>query len=1121
MIGRLRTKSGAVAKTVARAQRALRATGLLLGLLVWLALSLGMWLSLFYLDNLVHLPSGLRLALSLAAAGVMLVTLWKFLVMPLLRRYEQERIALYLEQKFAVPENFLINALQFEGRALDREEQPFAQRTIHSGLMRVSRAPFKELWQLNKMTILLAVSLVLLGFWGFYLTQRGHFASNAFARFVRPLSDVPPVGSVVLQVTPGENIAIAEGDDVQVSVQVKGHDGQVDLEALPKIVWQERVTYLQPEAVDAENAVMRIDTRRQNTYAYTFGKVKRSFCFRVMAGGTYSRSTRVIVNAAPQLQESQFHIKAPDYTGRGMRSVLGPPEPLAGLKNSVVVVDLRLDKQADTLWWKARDETITFEETEGRWRAKTKIEQDGTYEIAMRPNRYSRRIPLAKGAIALQQDMAPQVEFATTQRNRALSPGQLLKLHLQASDDYGLSEMYVNVRPVRTGGQTETVKRWTYEGPPGKAGPVEETLVLPIDASKYKPGENFILEAYCKDYCPEVHTGRSQPIIVQIKSLEELTLAQDDPRSDAFRVLEDAIEAQQAALGVTKNLSAVLEDVLIKGRAESENRKALGRNTGAMEGKQDKVGWHLGRAEQVAPNPKPPFVKKMKALKEKEHKRTMDKIRELRQGKSLRRMDVRRLLQSVEKLQEYILDQLIALKGEVAGPEKSEERKVIEQMLAEEDGALGVGLEQALKEMVKELEEFVNQQKHIMEERRLLMDQPPEDFSEEDDDTVEELALEQSRLAEMLASAVNDFTNLDLLDFGDAGMVDTMKSIYEQAEDLVDSAEEAADKRQARQDAYRLETQVVEMAEEIMINCEATLGFYDGIQFVAEIAEDEQLVAPLAELPSELEDLVGDLITTEEEMQEEVEDIGHYMNSLDHTAGPVSDGTIASNSAKGKTGDQKPEDNVISGRSGAGRSGMSDGQMVEPVAKDLHDNEYGLRERMSNTPLEGGQVQDQDVGAQTGGTGMGKTTDGATMFGAGGRLPPKVLDMMKAAKLKQQNVRHRAQQLVPKLRKHNLSTAQLSESIQAMGQVEKSIEKLDGEGIRRSYYQALDSLKKSHTAIGNEVTVQYMRERSMAKRMENVLSTKQQQRFKDYQHMIGAYFEALAEGEGKGKEQEK
>ncbi|MHC4157257.1 MAG: hypothetical protein ACYST6_20420, partial [Planctomycetota bacterium] len=133
------------------------------------------------------------------------------------------------------------------------------------------------------------------------------------------------------------------------------------------------------------------------------------------------------------------------------------------------------------------------------------------------------------------------------------------------------------------------------------------------------------------------------------------------------------------------------------------------------------------------------------------------------------------------------------------------------------------------------------------------------------------------------------------------------------------------------------------MAEELMINCEATLGASDNIQFVAEIPEDEQLVAPLAELPSELEDLVGDMITSEEEMRPEVEDIGSYLNSLDHTAGPVADGTISSTSAKGKTGDQRPEDNVLEGRSGAGRTGMSDGQLVESVAKDLDQNEYGLR----------------------------------------------------------------------------------------------------------------------------------------------------------------------------------
>jgi hypothetical protein len=306
------------------------------------------------------------------------------------------------------------------------------------------------------------------------------------------------------------------------------------------------------------------------------------------------------------------------------------------------------------------------------------------------------------------------------------------------------------------------------------------------------------------------------------------------------------------------------------------------------------------------------------------------------------------------------------------------------------------------------------------------------------------------------------------------------------------------------------------MAEELMINCEATLGFRDNIQFIAEIPEDEQLFAPLAELPSELEDLVADLITTEEEMRPEVEDIGSYLNSLDHTAGPVSDGTISSTSAKGKTGDQRPEDNVIQGRSGAGRTGMSDGQLVEPVAKALSDNEYGLRERASNTPLESGQVKDEDAKAQTGGTGLGKSSDSTTMFGVGGKLPPKVLDMMKATEEKQLNIRQSAEEVVLKLESHNLPTMELKQSIQAMKGVEESLKKRSGLGIRGAFDEAVSTLKKSHQALGRQIALQYS-ERATDKKQADMLSREQQNRFKGYEHMISAYFEALAQGISKGQ----
>jgi hypothetical protein len=654
---------------------------------------------------------------------------------------------------------------------------------------------------------------------------------------------------------------------------------------------------------------------------------------------------------------------------------------------------------------------------------------------------------------------------------------------------------------------------------------VAETFRLSVDAGVFKPGSAYVLQAHCEDFSPAKHKGQSQPITLQVKSLDELTISADDPAGSAFAALDKAIEAQQAALGVTENVLTNIDDVISAKKKEAENVKNLQRHQGELNKKQKLVGDFMTEAWKVSPVPRPRFVEKLAEFKDDEHSRIMEKIGDIIEGepkekdiKLADKSDISRKLESVETLQAYLLEQLMALKGVVAKESQSEAEKAAAEILGESIETAESSVEESLKEMVKELDDFIKKQKKIMEEREMIMDKPPEDFSSEDEEKLEELAMDQSKLAEILSDVVNDFTNLDLLDFGDNAMTESMKSLYEEADELANQAMEAADMRQARVDAHRLETEEVEMAEELMINCEATLGYRDNIQFIAEIPEDEQLFAPLAELPSELEDLVADLITTEEEMRPEVEDIGSYLNSLDHTAGPVSDGTISSTSAKGKTGDQRPEDNVIQGRSGAGRTGMSDGQLVEPVAKALSDNEYGLRERASNTPLESGQVQDEDTKAQTGGTGLGKGSDSSTMFGVGGKLPPKVLDMMKAAEQKQLNIRQSAEEVVLKLESHNLPTMELKQSIEAMRGVEESLKSRSGVGVRGAYDEAVNSLKKSHQALGRQIALQYS-EGATGREQGDMLSREQKNRFRGYEHMISAYFEALAKGVEAGQKQ--
>ena len=1125
-------QSEPVRETVARGRRIMMANRLVLGGLVWVTVCLGVWLVLCFMDNLLHFPPGLRLAIVLAWVGLMIFEFWKNLLSPILQIEGLEGTALLLERRHNIPGNMLINALCFEPREFSSDEEPFARRTIETAISLMSTADLKKLWDRRRIRRWLIAFLIIMLFWMIYGISQSHYVVNAFARFFRPLADVPPAGSVVLKVTPDSDVTIAEADDLLVSVEVRGRGGDSTLRSYPEIVWMDGADYISTEKDKGKHATMQAVSSREGVFDYTFSAVDRPFAFRVFAADTYSSSIKVMVNTVPRIKESQFHISSPEYTGIGKVSTMGPPEPVSGLADSKVVVDVKLDKQAEILWWKAQDKTIEFKNVEGPrlagthriWRAETQLQKAGSYQLEVKGPGSDRRIAIASGPILLQQDSVPEIEFVDTDRSLTVNPGERLKFDIQASDDFGIGQIYVTLAQMQANSPAETIEQWKYEGPPGRKEQVAETLRLSIDAGVFKPGSAYVLQAFCQDFSPMKHLGQSQPVTLQVKSLDELTISADDPRGSAFAALEKAIEAQQAALGVTENVLTNLDDVIDGSRKEAENIKSLQRHQGEMNQKQKLVGDYMTEAWDVSSPPRPRFVDKLVEFRDNEHARIMEKIETIVAVESktkaiqlANKSNVSRSLQSVEKQQAFLLEQLIALKGVIAKESQAEAEKEAAEILGESIESLDTGVEESLKEMAKELDDFIKEQKEIMQERQMIMDKPPEDFSSEDEDRLEELAMDQSKLAEILSDVVNDFTNLDLLDFGDDAMVESMKSLYEEADELAKQSREAADMRQARVDAHRLETEEVEMAEELMINCEATLGFYDNIQFIAEIPEDEQLFAPLAELPSELEDLVADLITTEEEMRPEVEDIGSYLNSLDHTAGPVSDGTISSTSAKGKTGDQKPEDNIIQGRSGAGRSGMSDGQLVEPVAKALSDNEYGLRERVSNTPLESGQVKDEDMKAQTGGTGLGKDSDQASMFGVGGKLPPKVLDMMKATEEKQQKIRQSARELVLKLESHNLPTMELEKSIQAMKGVEESINSGSGIGIRGAFDEVVNSLKKTQGALGRQIALQYALDKGADNKLDDMLSREQQYRFKGYEHMISAYFEALAQGKDKAK----
>ena len=96
--------------------------------------------------------------------------------------------------------------------------------------------------------------------------------------------------------------------------------------------------------------------------------------------------------------------------------------------------------------------------------------------------------------------------------------------------------------------------------------------------------------------------------MLQVRSLDEMTIAEGDPNTDAFAELDKAIQAQQTALGVSANLMANIDEVVDANSSATENTEAVKGHLSQMTLKQDKVGSHMTRASEVSIEPKPRFV---------------------------------------------------------------------------------------------------------------------------------------------------------------------------------------------------------------------------------------------------------------------------------------------------------------------------------------------------------------------------------------------------------------------------------------------------------------------------------------------------------------------------------
>ena len=184
----------------------------------------------------------------------------------------------------------------------------------------------------------------------------------------------------------------------------------------------------------------------------------------------------------------------------------------------------------------------------------------------------AKSVSLARGAIRMDADQPPEVDFVTDDRNRIVTMMSKMKLDVQARDDYGLANVTIALRAADQETDFKVLKKWTYIGPPGNKGPVKESYTLEIDPKIFKPDINYLIEALAWDFRPNAPPSKSRPIMVRVKSLSDFKVADTDPLGSAISSLRATIAAQKKATDQTSNLKTYLEEALQKKTVASRQK---------------------------------------------------------------------------------------------------------------------------------------------------------------------------------------------------------------------------------------------------------------------------------------------------------------------------------------------------------------------------------------------------------------------------------------------------------------------------------------------------------------------------------------------------------------------
>ena len=912
---------------------------------------------------------------------------------------------------------------------------------------------------------------------------------SGLSRIMAPWANIPPYTATRIDesdVSPGDT-RFPEGAAVPIEATVTG-------DYVPSEAWLVRRG---DGAERWRRTAMRPQESADGAFKFSVLEADTSFDYYIASGDGRSRTFHVEIVPRPRVEKLDLAFTLPAYTGLARRRTADADGELAGIAGTKVEYELKSTKPLNEAslvtdakqiipLTKGKDNTV--------WKGSFTIHaKDAKLAVSVgqfvtAPARYQVRLLDTDGyengdplwhSISLAKDQAPSVAITSPGRDLQSKPDETITLKVVAKDDYGIGQ----ARLVWRVNDEESLRELATFSPGKKALDLSKEFEWKLAEAGLKGGDivQYWAEASDKNDITGPGEAQSRRFSIFVIQPEEVLASLENAMLDYAEALEELVRLQrenraQTASGVAFQ-TLVTRQTLIRAKTRQ-----------------------LADRMKEDANPAETMVE---TLNELAAGLMADAIGLLEGGKDAAdAAKTAALREQSLPVQDDIISQLSAL---LARLQKNEQARAALKKIAKTDKQAHWAITTKLNEMTDDLDRLLAEEQELADKFEKLPKKSVDELSEEQMKALDDFDEFQEKWSKWAKGTVDELAKLPTGFVDDFGMREDVNRIFEEIE-------KAAGRPKSSKLEVALEDLGAGLATEMLEDLELWMpNAPDALQWVLEEPLGG-LKVPEMPLPSELEDLVGDLLQEAEEFDEEADDItSAWGDNLNQAGWDVADGPISSFSAKGKTGNDLPNNMEVGGRSGDGRRGKSSGQMVGDTARALEGRKTPAR--VNNERYEPGQLKQEGSQDPNGATGGGKKA-GAGRRGLQGGTPPDFVRDMERLSEKQAQIREKAEQIARQLENGGINSSRLNKSVELMKQGEEALRDTRYEDAARRRKVALSELKNAFTDRDETTAVQLSRARELpAQLREELLQSSDEGYPLGYESLLKSYFRALSEGE--------